>query len=354
MTQSDKEFFESNKILKTINNEEINKIKEELLKKHIWTFDDILRFPGEENSYLIENFLWENQVIFIIAKDKVGKSILSKQMCCCLSSGTPFLDSYDIPRPIKVLYIQLEGSRDETKERLSKMSKALPVISDNFRYVFRAKLWLNVQADLDKLLYDIDSIDYKPEVVFIDPLYTAIKGSMSNDEVAGGIICSIRTIQEKYNCSVVIIHHEHKTIRDRNGNRINEGDEAIMGSSLFKNFANHVLRLSMDKKTKIRELTCDTQRNNKVVTNIKIKLVDDPLGFRIENNATSQMQTHVFNYLKVNGRSTAKEICEKAGLSCVNSTRNALTKLLSRKIVKRIKGKSENLWEVCNGTTILS
>jgi hypothetical protein len=226
------------------------------------------------------------------------------------------------------------------------MSKAIPVNNDNFRYIFRAKLWLNVQADIEKLMEQIDEMNYRPDVIFVDPLYTAVKGSLSNDEVASGIICSIRMLQERYNCCVVVVHHEHKAIRDREGNRINEGDDSIMGSSLFKNFANHVLRLTFDKKTKMRELTCDTQRNSKVLNKVKLVLNEDPLGFHIEHKSTPPMQLNILNYLKIHGQSCTVDICSGTGIACQSSASNAITKLHKEGKVKKLKKGMKTYWEV--------
>ena len=75
----------------------------------------------------------------LIAKEKIGKSILAMQMGCNISSGTPFLDLFDVPYAMPVWYFAAEGKDRDMKQRLFNMSKAVTVNKDNFFVEFRSK-----------------------------------------------------------------------------------------------------------------------------------------------------------------------------------------------------------------------
>ena len=163
----DREFFESNPILCDIlraSNAEIDLSIEqqdrekELLEKSksgFLTWDEMMALPHEENNYLIDKFLWEGQVAMILAKEKVGKSILSKQMICALTSGDPLFQEYDVSRKCTVCYIQLEGDRGETKSRFKSMAEGVPVGTENFYWRFFDRLSLDKDEDANNLIEEI-------------------------------------------------------------------------------------------------------------------------------------------------------------------------------------------------------
>ena len=68
---------------------------EEILRK-IWNGEhELFELNDDPDNYLIEGLLWEHEHIMILAKEKVGKSILSLQMACALSCGESFLGEYE-------------------------------------------------------------------------------------------------------------------------------------------------------------------------------------------------------------------------------------------------------------------
>ena len=85
-------------------------------------------FPSKTTKVpIIENFLYEKDVMCIKSKEGVGKSILAQQLVFCLTSGTDLFDTYHINKPYNVLWIQTEGDREETFERIASMEKGLTI-----------------------------------------------------------------------------------------------------------------------------------------------------------------------------------------------------------------------------------
>lgn len=304
----DKEFFENNPVLCDVLNNAIldadveaydeaqNLIRKS--KEGFLTWDEMMMLPHEENNYLIDRFLWEGQVAMILAKEKVGKSILSKQMICALTSGEPLFDEYDVSRPCNVCYIQLEGDRGETKSRFKSMAEGLTVGKERFYWRFFDRLSLDKDEDANKLINELRGLDKSPDVVFIDPVYMAISGSLSNDEVVRRMIGNIRRIQETFDCAVLLVHHEHRPHKDQNGKYIEEGDNAIMGSFAFKAFVSHVIRVTK-KADGTRVLKCDTQRNGGVESEVHLTLHENPLMYKKQvAKAPHGMAETVLEYIK--------------------------------------------------------
>jgi len=319
---TDQEWFEKNQgsVDAVINPERVsaeNRGKEllEKSKRGFLSWDEMMELPHEENNYLIDKFLWEGQVAMILAKEKVGKSILSKQMICALTSGQALFDEYDVARECTVCYLQLEGDRGETKSRFKSMAEGVDVGSSRFHWRFYDRLHLDKDKDADTLIEEIRSAEIKPDVIFMDPVYMACSGSLSNDEVVRSMIGNIRRIQEVFNCAVILVHHEHRAVKDKDGKHIEEGDNAIMGSFAFKAFVSHVIRVTLKGKppNQTRVLKCDTQRNGAVAPNVELVLNENPLMYRKNVGAVPKgMGESLHKYIKrQKSGCSAIEFCNK-------------------------------------------
>ena len=244
---------------------------------------ELIELPEEPNNYLIDGMLWENQCIMILAKEKVGKSIFALQMACSLSSGVSFLDHYEIFEPMKILYIQTESTRAETIERLKSMTKIVKWNPENFYLLYANSLALDIESGYNELVGQINCINIKPKVIFLDPLYMSMKGSLTDELSARQMCATIRKLVGLYDCACVIPHHEHRERFDRDHQKVEEGDNAIMGSFVWKSFVSHVLHLRK-KQMDIRSLTCTTQRNDRVIRDMALKLNTEPLFYSILDN----------------------------------------------------------------------
>jgi len=365
--QSDKDFFESNEMLMEINgvnrnpNKEpsnnqgnpsiprieteeelaIDRIREEILAKPIMSGEELLSIPFETNNYLIENFLWKNDIAIILAPEKAGKSFLSFQMAFALTCGEPFLGAYEVARPLNVLYIQAEGSMQETQDRVSRAIQQGGLSWDPKRWghMFPPALSLDTDEGYEKLASDIqeynETHNFKPEVIVIDPLYMAMEGDLSDNKAARMFCRNTRRLKDDLNCSFIIAHHQHRGKIDQNGNPIDEGDNAIMGSFVWKAFATHVLRVFYNKKEETRTVTCDTQRNAQVEKRIVLKLIEEPalMLIPVGHKTNNKVEANVVQFLKHNGPYAAADLSKETGLD-YQSVRNIYTKLKKNKVIK--------------------
>ena len=298
----------------------------------------------EADNYLIEGLLWENNNIILLAKEKVGKSIFALQMACSLSCGEAFLGEYEIPEAMPILYIQTESTRHETIQRLKAMTHEDGVSwnPDNFHLMCTHSLELDTDHCLGWLIEEIEKKKLKPKVIFLDPLYMSMKGGLSDDEKSRDLSRNIRKLCEGFKCANVVVHHEHRTRRNKEGIKIDEGDEAIMGSFVWKAFPNHVIHLRM-RADKIRTLTCTTQRSSRVIEEMRLHLVQPlPLHYTIMGTPDHPNYVDlVFKWVERHGKMCAVEIHEGTGLSlsAVKKSLAYLTKPNVNKLVKINPGK---------------
>lgn len=243
-------------------------------------------------NWLIENIIREHDSVILVGNEKSGKSLFIFQLMCSFTTGHPLFDYFNVQRPARVVYIQLEGELNDSQSRMKRMIKTLDINPEYFHLNFlppqeleqREKV-LQLAGVIEKQLNPKREGDIiRPDVIIIDPLYFAYMGSLNDDEAVRQFIGNIRILKDRLKCAVILVHHTHKQRFDYTGGKVDEGDEAIFGSKLFKAWADHILLFTFDKETQLRTLACNTQRSGDISKECVLKLIEpDPLYFeRIE------------------------------------------------------------------------
>ena len=85
-------------------------------------------FP--KRDWLIENICRKNDSVILVGNEKSGKSLFVFQLLCSLTSCHPFLDIYNVPKALKVVYIQLEGEIADSQDRMKRMIKTIDIVPE--------------------------------------------------------------------------------------------------------------------------------------------------------------------------------------------------------------------------------
>ena len=233
--------------------------------------EDIYAYTGSK-SFIIDSILYEKDVLCISSSPGVGKSILAMQMLSNLTTGEPFLGIYDIDKPHNILYIQTEGDRAETIERLRNMGEAIKIDNNNWVHMNLASIALNTDRGLKDFFNEAHSAKMKFDIIIIDPLYTTVKGSMSDDEVTTDWIRNIRLIRQTFNSTFIILHHEGKDLY-HDGNIIDKGNAHIFGSIFWSSFMNGNYKFKAYPDN-IRTLELGKERSGKMIDKLNLKLIE--------------------------------------------------------------------------------
>jgi RecA-family ATPase len=333
-----------------------------IMSKPLMTGYDIINFPSEPNDYLIENFLWKGSIGMVIGAEKACKSIFTSQKAMAMTTGKDFLGCFDVARPLKVLYVQAEGDMGETKERfISATSKGgLVWEPNNWRHFYPPALCLDIDGEIDRygkypdgtyndFVQRIEEDGFEPDVIIIDPLYMAMDGDLIDNKASRHFCRNIRKLKERFGCAVIVVHHEHRAKTDKNNLKIEEGDNAIFGSSMWKNFASHVLRISItnergnpissekeeEQPFKFRKVSCATQRNGNVVKKIMLRLCEKPLMFHVvDAKPSGTTERNVLNYLETHGPVCAYDVSKGAGMN-TNTVSSSFRRLAEKGLIKQ-------------------
>lgn len=240
----------------------------------------LLELKLEKRKWLVESLIKEKDSVIIVGDSKAGKSLLKQQLCCSMTSAHPFLNKFDVIRPCKITDIQLEGELEDTQDRFNRLTQTLEFEPENYHLLFEPPLSLNSLKDTHELIHRIEHY-HLPDVIFVDPVYFAFQGSLSEDQPVRAFLGNLRIIKDYFNCSIILIHHTHKIhINFKTGQLIDEGDNAMFGSKFFSAFPDHILLFVYDKKNDLRLLSCATQRSGDIAKTTQLKLVQpSPLYF---------------------------------------------------------------------------
>ena len=258
-----------------------------------YTGKELLELNLTKRDWLVEKLIREKDSIILVGDAKAGKSLLKQQLCCSLTSQHPFLDKFHILRPCNVVDIQLEGELEDTQDRYKRILESIDFEPSRYHLIFERPMELAHILHLNHLIERIERLfkGEKPDIIFIDPVYFAFSGGLSDDVTVRAFLGNIRVLKDRFSCTICLVHHTHKLrINYRTGEILDEGDEAMFGSTFFRAFTDHVLLFVYDRKNNIRIMSCTTQRSGEIAEQTKLRLIQPkPLYFEeIEKEPTRE------------------------------------------------------------------
>lgn len=257
-----------------------DKLKEEL-RRSLPDKGEFGSYWGEEllnysvqKKWLIYKFLNYMDICCIAAEKKVGKSVLIQQLAVSLTSGEPLFDIYEIDKPCKILYIQSEGNRASTIERIKNISKKVELRVDNFYHINIAGAALHTKAGYEYLVEESLRPGVKYDVIIFDPLYSLMHGGDMNDSKAATMWTNnVRKFLGIYGATGIVIHHDsEKKIFDK-GKPVKKDPAMLFGSSVWGFFFTHCFKLIKRANDKCHKLTKVFDREGEMIDEIHLKMV---------------------------------------------------------------------------------
>ena len=292
---------------------------------------------------LIEEFLFERDVVMITADAGAGKSMFALNLIAALSfpAGKLFMGC-KIVRPAKILYVQLEGDYEESIERLRYMEQGGLILDEsNICIVEEKSLDVTDPGSTAAFFSKINKTKFQPDLTIADPLYKLANGDLKEGIVARKIIKFSDDLYNKFHCTNLFINHNLKDSYDAVGNKINKED-AFYGHSFIKNHirTSYAMKITGDNT---RMLIRKKGRGSD--TKSKFCLLYDPETYILSlddtlkpnhGNALERVLMFIQN-CKDNDKTTdAKEVCAECDISYDRLRHIKLSKELIAKVEFRI------------------
>jgi len=280
--------------------------------------DEFLGLNLPKRKFLVDRILREKDSVMVIGGEKAGKSLLLQQLIFSLTNGeTPFLDHYEIARECKVSLVAIEGELVDAQDRWKRMMRTLDFKRENFQLIFSEPLGLEREDNARRLTKTIEDF-HTPDVLIFDPLYFCFNGSLSDDAIVRRFLGHIRVMKDRFNCAIIIVHHTHRIkFNPKTGKLVDEGDDAMFGSSALKWWPDHLLMFTFNKETMVRDFRCSTQRSGDILDHLQLKLVQpDPLYFSHLDSEDMSNGLRICEILShIPSGLNANELCDRLNIS---------------------------------------
>lgn len=156
-------------------------------------------------KWWIKNWIPEEALVMIYGASNAGKSFIALDMLLTMSTGRGQWQGYRAKKA-NCLYLCGEG-RAGLRGRVALWVQEHEGSSTGSFKVSKGPKRLNEQSDLEYACQQIDLTGMKPDVIVVDTLNRHFSGNENDAEEMGGFIESCTVLQERYHCTVIIIHH---------------------------------------------------------------------------------------------------------------------------------------------------
>lgn len=278
-----------------------------------------LRKNSEKKDSIVEKLMKSNGLYCLVARPKVGKSLLALQLASSIATGTTFLGFRTNPSP--VLYISTEMSSTQIIDRIDKMN--LQFNDYNFFIVEQKANERNLNLMDLQLQFQEFSEDYNGKFVIID-MFSGVELNSGYDlnnyqDMGQVVIPTFRKICQKYGFTMLLVHHLNK-------NNTSLGSTAIDGSVDGK------ITLKQDKDIKNKIFLNYESRDFEGIDLILKR--NENLTFEISDIETEDLNLNILTFLNYAIKQkefsfTVSEITSKLNLQI---TPSSFGKLLNNNI----------------------
>ena len=166
---------------------------------------------GPERPWLVEA-LWARAAVGIVGgPPKCCKSWLALDLALSVASGTPCLDSFQVPEPGGVLLYMAEDSTATVRQRLEGLCRhrridlsAIPV-----DVITVPSLRLDLARDQQRLAATVGLV--RPRLLVLDPFVRLQRIDENDAQQVSGVLAYLRDLQRQHDLALVLVHHARKS-----------------------------------------------------------------------------------------------------------------------------------------------
>lgn len=278
-----------------------------------------MRKEAIKKDFIVDNLMKSNGLYCLVARPKVGKSLLALQLANSIATGTTFLGFRTSPSP--VLYISTEMNSTQIIDRIDKMG--LNFNDENFVMIEQnpSERKLNLM-DLQIQFQDFAN-EYNGKFVVID-MFSGIDLNNGYDlnnyqDMGQVVIPKFRELCKKYNFTILLVHHLNKNNTSLGSTAI---DGSVDGKITLKQDSNLKNKILLNYESRDYEgLDFVLKRNDNLLFELS-EVESDDLNYNILTFLNYAIKQKDFSF-------TASEITSKLNLQI---TPSAFGKLLNNNI----------------------
>ena len=190
-----------------------------------------------QRDWIFGQLLLSEAVSMVVGPPGSGKSTYALMSGCAVAAGKEW-NGDEVPFARSVIYVSAEDSRHEVARRLEGIRQVMGIGPDalaRFHVVAGQPIQIGAGDDVagamssgaGELLRLVSSIG--AAVVIIDPLVEAHGCDENNNAEMHRVIATLRTIAQRGNCSVLVVHHAGKGIPIAGDQNLSRGASSVVG-----------------------------------------------------------------------------------------------------------------------------
>lgn len=192
-----------------------------------------------KKDFIVDSLMKSNGLYCLVARPKVGKSLLALQLAHAIATGTIFLGFKVNPSP--VLYISTEMDSSQIADRIKKMNLDF---NNNFYLIEQEpdKKKLNLD-DLEEKISEFANINQGKFVIIdmFNGVYINDKFDLYNyQDMAQIVLPKYRKLCSKYRITILLLHHLNKTNTTLGSTAIDGAVDGIMSLKLDNNLKDKI------------------------------------------------------------------------------------------------------------------
>lgn len=234
-----------------------------------------------EEKYLIDGLIPRMDSSLIVAKPKIGKSILGRDLALAIALERQFLGRETVHGNVVYVMFLGEGSKAELQEELGFLGLKDHPLADNFLLLMHPP-WDMTKPEIIESI-GRHALEHQPVLIVVDTLQGIARvEDISNYSETYAALAPLRTVQAETGAHLMLIHHEPKGAKDEYADPI----EAALGSTAIGGSVDVALRIYRDPETGTRYLAARGRRSIDMPPH-ELKL--DPDTHRLELGAEAKV-----------------------------------------------------------------
>jgi len=294
-----------------------------------WAAEALGTIPPTE--WVVEPVFAKGSVNLVVGEGGSKKTYLMQDCGVRVAAGLKWLDYFTTQGT--VLLIDEESGNNRTKRRLSALMRGRG-INHGIPLAYTSLAQFNLRDAADVALIEALVQELKPALVIIDALADVMPNADENAvKDVQPVFQALRSIAEKYQCAIVVIHHSNKL-------------GGYRGSTAVKAAVDLMLMVDSKPDSGRIDVTTEKARDVEPLTFSALARFDsltetvtiEPVCAAPKSVSYTKAEDYVLRYLARHSMSTIDDLKSHADSCAPRSAENAVYGLVAKGVVRRVDG----------------